>query len=177
MENENREIVFGLSLVVYLFFMRALTTWLFRNFGAAFYQAIVAWFILGSPLVIVPIYKDGVAKIGWVIKRWMLYLFGGLLLGAGMSILLYLGSIEMHLTSDIPFGHIFQLLFFSFFVAALQEETLFRGFIQPKLEERYGRPYGLFDLSFVWVRSFGISKFLDFSACRRVGPNNWISKR
>ncbi len=99
--------------------------------------------MLGSPLLIIPIYKDGAAKIGWKGKRWGLYLLVGLLLGAVTSSLLYLGSIEMHLADEVPVGYIVNLFLFSFFVAPLQEETLFRGYIQPKVEDRYGRSYGL----------------------------------
>ena len=35
--------------------------------------------------------------------------------------------------------------FFGFAIAAFQEETLFRGFLQPLLQERYGRVLGIID--------------------------------
>lgn len=127
MDDEIRELLIGLGLVGYLFVMRGSTTFLFGRFDPGTVTVVLVWFVLGSPLFLVPLYRDGAVTIGWTQRRWVRYILGGLLFGSAASILLYLGMISMRFSAEVPLVQIAALFFFAFLVAALQEETLFRG--------------------------------------------------
>lgn len=127
----------------YLILFRDITTWLFKTYGGDSGRAVLAWFFFGLPLIVIPVYTDGANRLGWRRERSLVHFATGFIGGAVMSITLNISSLRLDIVHDVPYGFILQLLIFSFFVAALQEETLFRGYVQPRLEEKYGRLRGL----------------------------------
>ncbi|MBS3792809.1 CPBP family intramembrane metalloprotease [Candidatus Bipolaricaulota bacterium] len=140
-----KEIVLGLILLGYLILMRDITTWLFTTFEINSGWVVLCWFFLGLPLIAVPIWKKG-NKLGWETEKYIPYFIAGFIGGTVIGILLHLSTLstlELGVSSNPPYLLIFQLFVFSFFVAGPQEESLFRGYIQPALEERYGRIPGL----------------------------------
>jgi membrane protease YdiL (CAAX protease family) len=70
--------------------------------------------------------------------------------GYSVGILLFLAARLLLATLDASVGIVVTKLVYTFIFVALGEEILFRGYIQSRVNEAFGRPYVFFGVNWGW---------------------------
>jgi membrane protease YdiL (CAAX protease family) len=81
---------------------------------------------------------------------WMLRNLAAIGKGYSVGILLFLAARLLLATLDASVGIVVTKLVYTFIFVALGEEILFRGYIQSRVNEAFGRPYVFFGVNWGW---------------------------
>ena len=81
---------------------------------------------------------------------WMLRNLAAIGKGYSIGILLFLAARLLLATSEASVGMVFAKLIYTFIFVALGEEILFRGYIQSRVNETFGRPCVFFGINWGW---------------------------